>query len=71
MTTQTASQVLNELPRDAAGSRSPRRRPFQVIGVKRLALDGEVELARVSIDHGQIVVLAALIETEPKPEPVR
>src|SRR5271154_3278456 len=63
-------EVLDELPRGAAGAGAARRRPFQRLGFEFIARRVEAKMLGVAHDHGEIIVLAAMVEAEPEAKPV-
>src|SRR3984885_13527486 len=67
---QPAGEILNELPGRAAGARAARRRPFERLAFKLSGWRVEAEVLGVAMDHGEVIVLAAMMEAEPEAEPV-
>src|ERR1700722_13464274 len=67
---ETAGEILNELPRRAAGARAARRRPFERLGFKLSERRVEAGVFGVAMDHGEVIVLAAMMEAEPEAEAI-
>src|SRR6202789_1172302 len=65
-----AGEILNELPGRAAGARAARRRPFERLAFKLSGWRVEAEVLGVAMDHGEGIVLAAMMEPKPEAEPV-
>ena len=65
---ETAGEILNELPRRAAGARAARRRPFERLAFKLSERRVEAEVLGVAMDHGEVIVLTAMMEAEPQAE---
>src|SRR5579872_1575242 len=63
-------QILNELPSGAARARAARRRPFERVSFEATGRRVEAKMLGVAMDHGEVIVLAAMMEAEPKAEPV-
>ena len=63
-------EILDELPGRAPGARAARRRPFERFGFELARRRLEAEMPGVTVDHGEVIVLAAMVEAEPEAEPV-
>ena len=66
-----ARQVLDVLPGHAAGTRAPRRGPFERFAAQFGARKRNAVTGHIALDHGQVFVLAAAVEAEPQAEAVR
>src|SRR5579859_4991081 len=62
---ELACNVLDELPRDAARSRAACHRPFHSLRVQVFGGDRQFHGGGITIDHGEVSVLVAVMETEP------
>ena len=68
---EPASEILGELPGDAARARAPCHAPLQRVAHQLVVLDLELVVGRIAAHHVQVLVLAAVVEAEPEAEAVR
>src|SRR5437660_12693148 len=62
--------ILEILPRGAAGTRTARRRPFERFGPQLVGVHLKAEALGIAEHHRKIIVLAAAMEAEPEAETV-
>src|SRR5262249_37196444 len=67
---QPTGQILHVLPGNTARARAARGCPFERLALEFFAAEGDAVVVHVAGNHGQILVLAAAVEAEPKPEAV-
>ena len=59
------------MPGDTAGASAARGRPFQRLVMQGFAIEPQIEMRGIAVDHRQIVFLTAFVETEPEAEAIR
>src|ERR1700733_8433186 len=68
---QLPSQVLDELPGDAARTAAARYRPLHRLRAQCVGADGKLHGRGVALDHREERVLIAIMEPEPQAKAIR
>src|SRR5688572_7739135 len=68
---EPAGEILDELPGDAARTATARHRPRERLGDELDLGDRELVIAGVAAHHLNILLMRAVVESEPEPEAIR